>query len=440
MVGACAAAACSPWPGCRRWRCGRPRTPCWPLRAEQSPALYVAGLLGAALSAAYAAKALVVLTRALPEDAESRWDDEREGTRAVPTAAWLPLLPLAAGAVVLGVLALPPLSAQVHDLVGGAAAGARRGRAAGLGAARGRGRRRDGGRDARRRAPAGSSGPRVLTDWLFLERLAHRVVVRPVEALARPAGPPRRRGARPRRRRRPRGARRSRLRADAVGASLDDASSSTAPWCAASSSGVRRAAAGLALAQAADRAAPPVLPPSAGRAGPRPRRPRPREVNVLSVLVFLPAGRRCRAAAALGSATRVARGAFVVGDRGRGARSPRLAWASVRHPGGGRAGARGAGAVDPGRGVELPRRRRRAVPAAGGDDHARVPGLRGLRAPRAAATPAAGGAVPVPRGGLPGPVRLRRPDPVLRLLRPLDRGHVLLDQRVGARRTPPGRR
>ncbi len=151
--------------------------------AEQSPALYVTGLLGAALSAAYATKALVVLTRRLPGDAESRWDDEREGTRKPPTTAWLPLVPLAAGAVVLGVLALPPLFGRVDELVGGAAPepstlellasaliavavialtvvtmqNARSWRFA---------------------------WPRALTDWLLLEPFAHRAVVRPVERVA----------------------------------------------------------------------------------------------------------------------------------------------------------------------------------------------------------------------------------------------------------------
>ena len=152
--------------------------------AEQSPTLYVAGLLGAALSAAYATKALVVLTSPVPDDAESRYDDERHGTRAVPTTAWRPLMPLAAGALLLGVLALPPLFTDVQELVGGTAPEPSTFElvmsallavavivatvAVMLGV---QGRR--------------SGWPRVLTDWLFLEPLAHRLVVRPVEVLAR---------------------------------------------------------------------------------------------------------------------------------------------------------------------------------------------------------------------------------------------------------------
>ena len=152
--------------------------------AEQSPTLYVVGLLGAALSAAYATKALVVLTRPVPDDAESRYDEEREGTRAVPTTAWLPLLPLAAGAILLGVLALPPLFTHVQELVGGTAPEPSTFElvtsallavaviVAAVTVMRGVQTRR-------------FVWPRVLTDWLFLEPLAHRIVVRPVEVLAR---------------------------------------------------------------------------------------------------------------------------------------------------------------------------------------------------------------------------------------------------------------
>ncbi len=183
VVGACAAAALLSLAGLPPLALWATKDTVLAAAAEQSPALYLTGLLAAGLSAAYATKALVVLTRRLPDDAESRWDDEREGNREAPTTAWLPLLPLAAGALVLGVLALPPLFARVQDLVGG--------------------------------APSESSllglvtsallavavvvatvavmrgvyslrfvWPRVLTNWLFLEQIAHRVVVRPVEVLA----------------------------------------------------------------------------------------------------------------------------------------------------------------------------------------------------------------------------------------------------------------
>lgn len=124
-----------------------------------------------------------MLTRVLPDDAESRYDDEREGTRAVPTTAWVPLLPLAAGALLLGVLALPPLFTDVQELVGGAPSEPSTFElvtsallavvviVATVAVMRGvQGRR--------------FVWPRVLTDWLFLEPLAHRLVVRQVEVLA----------------------------------------------------------------------------------------------------------------------------------------------------------------------------------------------------------------------------------------------------------------
>ena len=152
--------------------------------AEQSAALYVTGLLGAALSAAYATKALVVLTRRPSEDAESGWDEERDGTRTVPRTSWLPILPLALGAVVLGVLALPPLFGRVRDMVGGTAApepGFAGLLTSALIATAVLALTVLSMRTARSRR---FTWPRALTSWLFLETWAHRVVVRPVERLA----------------------------------------------------------------------------------------------------------------------------------------------------------------------------------------------------------------------------------------------------------------
>ena len=183
VVGACAAAGLLSLAGLPPLALWATKDSVLAAAAEQSTALYLVGLLGAALSAAYAGKALVVLTRRLPRDAESGWDDERTGTRTAPRAAWWPLLPLAAGALVLGWLALPPLFAQVHELVGGAAPEAGTVElvtsaviavavlAVTVAVMRGSVVRR--------------SWPRAFTDWLFLERLAHRVVVGPVEVLAR---------------------------------------------------------------------------------------------------------------------------------------------------------------------------------------------------------------------------------------------------------------
>ena len=183
VVGACAAVALLSLAGLPPLALWATKDSVLAAASEQSPALYVAGLLGAAFSAAYATKALVVLTRHLPDDAESRYDDDRAGTRAVPTTAWLPLLPLAAGALILGLLALPPLFTDVQGLVGGdptAPSTIELLTSALLAVAVVvatvtflrvvQSRRLD--------------WPRVLTDWLFMEPLAYRIVVRPVEALA----------------------------------------------------------------------------------------------------------------------------------------------------------------------------------------------------------------------------------------------------------------
>ncbi len=184
VVGACAAAGLLSLAGLPPLALWATKDSVLAAAVEQSSALYVAGLLGAALAAAYATKALVVLTRSLPDNAESRWDDERNGTRHAPTTAWLPLLPLAAGALILGVLALPPLFATVHELVGGAApepsplelmTSALVAVVVIVGTVvavmRGAVIRR-------------LTWPRALTDWLFLEQFAHRAVVRQVEVLA----------------------------------------------------------------------------------------------------------------------------------------------------------------------------------------------------------------------------------------------------------------
>ena len=77
---------------------------------ESSPWLYAAGLLAAALSAAYAGKALWAIWRR-----GARADD----TGGVSTLEQAPLVLLAVGAAVLGVLALPPISGMLADALGG---------------------------------------------------------------------------------------------------------------------------------------------------------------------------------------------------------------------------------------------------------------------------------------------------------------------------------
>ena len=81
---------------------------------ESSPWLYAAGLVAAALSAAYAGKALWAIWRRGAR-AEARADDAGE------VGAWeqAPLVVFAVGAVVLGVLALPPISGMLAGALGG---------------------------------------------------------------------------------------------------------------------------------------------------------------------------------------------------------------------------------------------------------------------------------------------------------------------------------
>lgn len=149
---------------------------------QTSPWLYTVGLAAAALSAAYAAKILVVIWRrpspAQTARARSHLDEEEQGTRAVNTWQRIPLLPLTIGAALLGLLALPPLGATVARAVGastGAGASAVELTisgviAVGVGLAVWR---------------WGTPSPDWATNWLGLERLAHRVVVDPTLALAR---------------------------------------------------------------------------------------------------------------------------------------------------------------------------------------------------------------------------------------------------------------
>ncbi|MBW0113844.1 proton-conducting transporter transmembrane domain-containing protein [Pseudonocardia abyssalis] len=73
--------------------------------AATSPALYVVGLVGVLVSAAYAAAALVAVLGRAPADAGN--DREQSATGEVPLLARLPLVPLALGAAVLGAAAEP---------------------------------------------------------------------------------------------------------------------------------------------------------------------------------------------------------------------------------------------------------------------------------------------------------------------------------------------
>ncbi len=145
--------------------------------------LYLVGLLGAALSAAYAGRVLAVIwsTR---EPETAALDELEPGTRRIAPAMWPPLILLAVAAVALGVLALPSVSAALAAAVGGPdpAAGpleligsavlalvvtavAWRLNAAG-------------------RHSAPRHLPHHLENWFGLERVARTVLLQPIDRLA----------------------------------------------------------------------------------------------------------------------------------------------------------------------------------------------------------------------------------------------------------------
>ncbi|MCE0487735.1 proton-conducting transporter transmembrane domain-containing protein [Ornithinimicrobium sediminis] len=89
---------------------------------ETSPWLYAVGVAAAALAAAYAGKVLVLLWRRAPEPeravAEGHHDEEEQGTRRVGLPEQAPLVVLAFGAALLGLLALPPVGDTVARALG----------------------------------------------------------------------------------------------------------------------------------------------------------------------------------------------------------------------------------------------------------------------------------------------------------------------------------
>ncbi len=91
---------------------------------ESSPSLYAVGLLAAALSAAYAGKILVVVWRRAPrvgEPGHTAWlaqQHQERGSGEIGRLEEAPLVVLAAGATVLGLLALPPVGDAVARALG----------------------------------------------------------------------------------------------------------------------------------------------------------------------------------------------------------------------------------------------------------------------------------------------------------------------------------
>ena len=86
--------------------------------AETLPALYVVGLVGAALAAAYSSRILVILLAKPRGDEEQGFDDEEQGSRRVPGLSTVPLVVLAIAAAVLGLAALPPAQRALRGLLG----------------------------------------------------------------------------------------------------------------------------------------------------------------------------------------------------------------------------------------------------------------------------------------------------------------------------------
>lgn len=82
---------------------------------HQSPPLYLLGLAAAALSAGYATRAVALVWSAPTPD--PAWDTEQRGTRRVTGWQRGPLPPLAAGAALLGVLAVHPVWAAFAEIV-----------------------------------------------------------------------------------------------------------------------------------------------------------------------------------------------------------------------------------------------------------------------------------------------------------------------------------
>ena len=153
---------------------------------EAGPALYVAGLLAAALSTAYATVAAVTLLKPAPARVPERPELEEKPTGHVPASVPIALAPLTLAAVGLGVFAVPAVLAAVPGEVPAeprawelvlsallvaavaAALGWQRWRAPGVS-----------GGDPR---PGSAVG--FLHGWLGLETAVHAAVVRPTLALA----------------------------------------------------------------------------------------------------------------------------------------------------------------------------------------------------------------------------------------------------------------
>jgi NADH-quinone oxidoreductase subunit L len=151
----------------------------------RSPALYATGLAGAVISAVYSAKAAWFVWQPEPAGAEAGWDTEQPGTREVAAPGRGPLVVLAGGAAVLGMLGLPPVARTIGQLVGAGDAVSPAvwelvaSALLALAAAAAVWRR------GARPLPLPGAVRRALGEWLFLERAVRLLAVAPTMALAR---------------------------------------------------------------------------------------------------------------------------------------------------------------------------------------------------------------------------------------------------------------
>lgn len=173
---------------------------------EHSAVLFVVGLAAAALSAVYAAKALVVILAKPDTEPVASWDTEQRGTRRVPPLVFVPIIALALPAAGLAVFGLPGVAGRMSGLLGTPAIRPDPWEAtvsgviaiAGVAVAAMWDRRTAGVAAARRPAVKvfplpghqrqGAAGRASMGSWLFgwfgLEAAVRRVVVQPTMALA----------------------------------------------------------------------------------------------------------------------------------------------------------------------------------------------------------------------------------------------------------------
>ncbi|GGW04521.1 hypothetical protein GCM10010264_21610 [Streptomyces globisporus] len=152
---------------------------------EEAPALYVAGLVAAVLSALYSAKALWFVWQPVPP-AESVPDTE-PGTRHVPSRALPPLAVLALACVALGVLAFGPTGAAVSRVLDAAEQPTPKIWEWLLSAALALGTAGAAWIWGNRRVPLPTVFSRLFGSWLHVEPAAQLFLVRPVLALAHAA-------------------------------------------------------------------------------------------------------------------------------------------------------------------------------------------------------------------------------------------------------------